>query len=255
MLIPREHGVYGQLGFPIATALGAGHVSLSALALTSGFVAAFLAHESLLVLLGARGTRARREQKSAAIRDGTCLAIAAVVGISVGVALNPSVHPGALAVPAVCAAIVVALALGHFEKTTFGEMFVALTCASCAVPVGMAAGLPTRSAVAIWAAMTLGYWAATAAVRGTIAVHRREPQAAIRVSGVLLALAGAPLLFIASQGLALRATIWIATVPLSLLSLAVLIAPPHARHLRRVGWALIAASTVASVLLIILLRT
>lgn len=55
---------------PIAAALGAGRPSAAALALALGFVAAFLAHESLLVLLGLRGPRARREQGGVAVRDG-----------------------------------------------------------------------------------------------------------------------------------------------------------------------------------------
>ena len=255
MLIPREHGVYGQLGFPMAAALGAGHVSLSALALTAGFVAGFLAHESLLVLLGARGTRARREQRGAAVRDAAWLSAVTVGGISIGAALDSSGHRSVIAVPVICAAVVVGLAIRHIEKTTFGEMFVALTCASCALPVGTATGLRLAAAAAIWLVMALGYWAATTAVRGTIAVHKRERHTAVRIGGVFLVVVAAPVVLVVSQLLTLRSTIWIATLPLSVLSLALLFAPPDARHLRRAGWALVVASTLTSALLIILLRT
>ena len=254
MLIPREHGAYGQVAFPIAASIGAGHFSLAGLLLTAGFVAAFLAHESLLVLLGARGPRARRERRETAIRIGTSLSLVAVVGVSIGAALMPAPERWTIVVPAACAAGIFALALRHLEKTTAGEMFVALACASCALPVGTACGIPPRAATLIWLVMTLGYWAATAAVRGTIAVQRRESHAALRFSATLLAIAAPPTVLMAGQALVLRPLIWTAALPLSMLSLALAVAPPHARHLRRVGWGLIAASALTAVLLAVLLR-
>ena len=51
-----------------------------------------------------------------------------------------------------------------------------------------------------------------------------------------------------------EARLSIATAPLSLLAVALAARPPSARHLRRVGWALIAASAAATVILAILLR-
>jgi YwiC-like protein len=254
MLVPREHGAYGQVGFPIAASIAAGHFTVAGLALTAGFVAAFLAHESLLVLLGARGQRARRERRETAIRIGTSLSIVAVVGVSIGAALMPVQDRWTILVPAACAAGIFALALRHLEKSTTGEMFVALACASCALPVGAACGIPPRAATLIWLVMTLGYWAATAAVRGTIAVQRRESHAVLRFSGAVLAIAAPPTVLMAGQALVLRPLIWTAALPLSILSLALAVAPPHARHLRRVGWGLIAASALSAVLLAVFLR-
>jgi YwiC-like protein len=255
MLIPREHGVYGQLGFSITAALAAGRLSVPALILTSGVVAAFLAHESLLVLIGARGARARREQRAVAIRHGVWLGAIATAGLSAGTVLMPSADRWLVAVPALCAVIVFMLAVRHVEKTTAGEMLVALTCASCALPLGAAAGLPVRVAVVISLVLAVGYFAATAAVRGTIARQRREPDTALRVGAALLALAAAPIVFILARRLGLHPAIWIASLPLSTLSLALAVTAPSARHLRRLGWALIAASALATVLLAVLVRT
>ena len=254
MLIPREHGAYGQIGFPIAASMAAGRPSLAAVVLTAGLVAAFVAHESLLVLLGVRGPRVRREQRKAALRDGTWLGLIALVGVSIGSVLMPAADRWVVLVPAVCAAGIVALALQHVEKTTAGEMFVAFSAASCAVPVGAASGVSLRASVLIWVVMTLGYWAATAAVRGTIAKQRRQPHRVLRIDGAVLSLAGGPSVLVMAQALGLPAVVWVATVPLSVLSLVLAVVAPHARHLRRIGWSLIAASGLAAVLLAVLLR-
>ena len=50
MLLPREHGAYGQLLFPRLSALLIGRPAPGAYLLGAAAVAAFLAHESLLVL-------------------------------------------------------------------------------------------------------------------------------------------------------------------------------------------------------------
>jgi hypothetical protein len=68
VLLPKEHGAYGQLTLPLVTAIAAAGVSTAGLLLIAGAVAAFVAHESALILLGLRGTRARREHHGAAVR-------------------------------------------------------------------------------------------------------------------------------------------------------------------------------------------
>ncbi|PWT82253.1 MAG: hypothetical protein C5B57_08975 [Blastocatellia bacterium] len=50
IMLPREHGVYGQMLFPLATALLVGRPTVPAFALVAAGVFAFLAHESLLVV-------------------------------------------------------------------------------------------------------------------------------------------------------------------------------------------------------------
>src|SRR5512146_2750682 len=85
LLLPREHGAYGQFLFPIATALVLGNRGLSAVALTVATSAVFVAHEAVLVLLGQRGGRAARQHWRAALAWlAACALIAAATG---GVAL------------------------------------------------------------------------------------------------------------------------------------------------------------------------
>jgi len=58
---PKEHGAYGQLVFPLATAFAIAGATAPALLTAIAVTAAFLAHEPLIVLLGRRGVRARRD--------------------------------------------------------------------------------------------------------------------------------------------------------------------------------------------------
>lgn len=254
MLIPHEHGAYGQLGFPVAAVLVTGSVNTGAALLTLASAAAFVAYEPLLVLLGQRGVRARRESGGEAKSTlGWSLAVAVAAGAG-GAWLLPAQARWTLGVPAVFGAVAVALVVTRVHKSTPGELLVAITLSSCALPVGLAAGLEPSAAVACAAVFAAGFCAATLAVRSTIALQRREPAAISRAAAILVAIASPPAagLFAAAAGLDGR--LWIATAPLSLLTLVLSARPPSARHLRRVGWALIAASAAATVLLAALLR-
>jgi len=66
VLLPKEHGAYGQLALPIVTALSATAVSTPGLFLTASAVAGFLAHEPASILLGLRGSRVKRELRKTA---------------------------------------------------------------------------------------------------------------------------------------------------------------------------------------------
>jgi hypothetical protein len=60
-MLPKEHGAYGQLLFPMATAFAVAGVSPESGVAAAAMTAVFLAHEPLLVWLGRRGSRAKRE--------------------------------------------------------------------------------------------------------------------------------------------------------------------------------------------------
>jgi hypothetical protein len=244
--IPREHGAYGQLAFPMLTALAAGGGSAAGWLLALACAAAFVAHEPVLVLLGQRGARARRDLGEAARRTLVAAASLAVLAAAGGAVLMPPPHRWTLLVPAAFALATVPLIVQKTQKSVTGEMHVALTLASCALPVGTAAGLRPQEAAACWLVMTMGFWAATLAVHATIARQRREPSAALRAGALAVSILS-PLaaIFIANR-FALHPLLWMATLPLSAMAAAVALALPHARHLRRVGWTLVAASGVTS---------
>ncbi|RJQ40810.1 MAG: hypothetical protein C4555_00960 [Dehalococcoidia bacterium] len=56
-LRPREHGAYAMLAFPATSGLVLGGASWAGAAFIGMALAGFLAHESVLVVLGARGAR------------------------------------------------------------------------------------------------------------------------------------------------------------------------------------------------------
>src|SRR6188474_1875399 len=80
-MLPREHGAYGQLLFPLGAALAIAGVHPSGMLTATAAVAAFVAHEPLVLLLGGRGARARREQRRQAIM---WLAISGAVAVAAG---------------------------------------------------------------------------------------------------------------------------------------------------------------------------
>ncbi len=254
MLIPHEHGAYGQLGFPVAAVLAAGNVDTSAVLLIVACAAAFVAYEPLLVLLGQRGVRARREWAGEARRTLAWSVIVAVVTGTAGAWLLPPDERWTLGLPAVFGAAAVALVVLRVHKTTPGEILVASALSSCAMPVGVAAGLVPVAAAACALVFATGFCAATLAVRSAIALQRREAASASRLAAIVVALASPVAVEMFVRLFALDARLWLATTPLSLLALVLAARPPSARHLRRVGWALVAAGAAATVIVAVLLR-
>jgi hypothetical protein len=90
LLLPREHGAYGQIGVPLVVALAAGRPTLLSVALSLAAIAAFLSHEPLLYLLSrATARKARRLERSVPgeiILAGVLAALAIPVALAGGVA-------------------------------------------------------------------------------------------------------------------------------------------------------------------------
>ncbi len=255
MLLPREHGAYGQLGFPLAAVLAGGNVNAGSALLAAACVAAFAAYEPLLVLLGQRGGRALREWTPEARRTLGWSVLVAVAAAAGGAALLPPGTRWTLVPPALLGAAAAALIFLRVHKTAAGELLVATALSSCALPAGAAAGLRPAQAALVAAVFAAGFCAATLAVRATIARQRREPASVARAAAVAVALAAPPGIGILARVAALDARFWIAAAPISLLTLVLASRPPSARHLRRVGWGLVAASAAATIVLIVLLRS
>src|SRR5688500_12505354 len=131
-MLPREHGAYGQLLFPLGTALVISDLHPAALLTAAAAVAAFVAHEPAVVLLGGRAVRARAEQRGRAV---TWLAISAAIAAAAGLSAIASApaHVRWLFVwPLVFAVVLGALLCAKREKTTPGEVTAALAFASVA---------------------------------------------------------------------------------------------------------------------------
>jgi YwiC-like protein len=253
-MFPKEHGAYGQLLFPLITALAIGRPTVSAFSIAAVAVLIFLAHEPLLTLLGQRGSRAARERRGQALRwfvASTAAAIAA--GLVAIVTIDPAIRV-TLAIPAALAAIVVMLIVARREHTMAGEIASAIALSSLAVPVSLASGATPVRARTCAIVFAVAFVAATVCVRAVIANTRRPPALDARGGGVLMAILGiAALVSLASQAVVSSIAPW-AAAPLAVGGGVLAIVPPSARQLRIVGWTLVATTAVTSLVLVVGLR-
>ncbi len=253
-LVPHEHGAYGQLIMPLVTALAVARPTPAALALGAALVVAFVAHESLLVVLGQRGKRALEGDGPRARRVLAILGSVTIVVGAAGLVLAPPPARVALALPIVLAAAVAWLVLRRREKTIAGETVVAAALASGGLVVALAGGASVRIAVACWIAWVLAFAAATLAVQVILvrarSKGRRDPGLSHAAATVVL-VAGA---FAAAAGAALPWTAAVAVLPTAALSLVVCLARISPKRLRELGWAMIGSGVATMVILVAGLR-
>lgn len=251
-LMPREHGAYAQVIFPLLTALLLGGVNTPALLLVLAAVTVFLAHEPLLVLLGSRGGRARREAGSAArLRLLWLVAVGLPVGL-LGLWLSPPAARVGASIPLALAVLLAPLTFRRQEKTALGELLVAITLSTTLIPVATAGGARltvAAGAAFVWATVfVLG----TLTVRGIIARAKKTARPgwrhyigpALSVAAILLS---APLALM--EGVPALAAV--AVVPTALVALVFGLAGVHPRNLRRMGWSLVASNLAVLAALIL----
>jgi hypothetical protein len=253
--LPREHGAYGQLTFPLVTAFGVAGVSVAGLLLATAVIAAFLAHEPAAVRLGQRGVRAAREYDAAAARWlWACVAIAGGAAIGAVLILDPSIR-WSLAVPAVPALVLVGALVQGREKSWYGEVAAALAFAGAAVPVALAAGARPAAAWHVAVPFALLFATTTLAVRVVILRVRgggnRPATAATRRAvlamsiSALLALAGL------TGSRVVPSSMLIAAAPGLATAIVVAARPPAATHLRALGWSLVTVSTLTAAIVLL----
>lgn len=253
-LWPKEHGAYGQVAFPLIAAFGVAGVSAGGALFAAAVIAGFLAHEPALVMLGLRGSRAKRDlQASARLWLGACLAAAAAAGLGALFTIDPAAR-WSIAVPLV-PAVVLAVAAGRGEeKSWYGETAAALAFSGAAVPVSMAAGLSPAVAAAVAVPFALLFVASTLAVRVVILRVRGggNPGAAAlsRRAALWVAIGGiAGLGFLTAGGLTPAAVI-AASAPGLLTAAVVALRPPGPARLRTLGWTLVAVSVLTTAIVV-----
>lgn len=253
--LPREHGAYAQLVAPLVTSLAVAGVSVSSLALAIACLVAFLAHESLLVVLGVRGPRARREAGPRVQRWLLGLVVVAAACGLAALASGPADLAPWLLWPLVPATVVLAAATRGLEKRWPVEVLVALTFAGVALPLGRAAAAGARLAWGVAAPFAVVFVASTIAVRGVL-LHGRPTAstgaaAVARLGAAAMAAAGVGLLALAAQrGLLPRASA-LAAVPGAMAVVVLAARPPSLRHLHAVGYTLGAVTLAAALVLMI----
>jgi len=238
---------------PLVCGLALGTPSLPGVALAAGAFAAFFAHEPLLVVLGQRGRRARVEDGPRALRRLALLGGAAILLGALGLVLAPQDARTAAVIPLSLTLGLVGLVLRKQEKTTAGEAIAATALSSAAMPVALACGASWTQAGLAWLAWSLSFLLATLGVRGVIARNKHQGRllsniAIVTAIAVMGATAG---LWFAGS---LPAAVPLGVAPFAVLALAGSLMPVHTKHLRRVGWGLIAASVATLGVLIATLR-
>lgn len=253
-MIPREHGAYGQLLFPMITALALGRPGPAALAWVGASALGFLAHEPIMVLLGQRGAKVSRDGRRRARRWLTAYVTGVALLGSFAFVAMPNEARVALVAPSSLGILLAIVITVRRERTAWGEVLSAVTLSSLAWPAAVASGVPPIAARTCAAVFAGGYAAATVAVHAVIARTRRPPANAARIAAMLAAVVVVVLVATAVQGHLLDETAVVTVAPMAGGAFALACAGPSARRLRTVGWTLIAVSTATAGITIALLR-
>jgi hypothetical protein len=250
-LLPREHGAYAQLGFPLLTGLLLARGHPGALAFALAAMAVFLAHEPLAVVTGVRGVRLREALGARARRRLWILGVAGAVAVVIAVVVAPPRAWLAALVPAVPGLALIPLFLTDRVKTLGGEVVAAAAFSATVMPVALSG--PVDGATS-WVAASVWFGAvvpAIVSVHAVKAAHKGRPPgrwlipAAPLLAGVV-SVAGVS----AAMLLPYPAVKLLAVIPPALAVVAVWVTRPHPRHLKRIGWTMVAASAMTLALLL-----
>jgi len=259
-MIPREHGAYAELLFPLVTVFLGGLPTTATWLLAMGAIAAFLANEPLLVLVGQRGTRMKRAEGDRAKRALLVFTLFALAAGLSGLALAPRGAQVSVVLPLLLGGTLIMLAIQGLERSMFGEALAAATLSSVAVPLGLSAGLELTAALSvalIWAVAAL---LGTAVVRLTVARTKAKTPSELRVVGIKRATLIVVCLVVIAIGVAApygeQAGLWVlaAAVPVAFTVLVIAALRPTARRLRLMGWSLVGANLLSLIAVVTTLR-
>ena len=257
-LRPREHGAYAMLTFPAVSGLVMGGLTWAGLAFIAMAVTGFLAHESVLVVLGGRGERIRTKREAAArgrlVRLGLTMATLAVL---FALTVPPGAwRPGALAA-GLGVAVGMLLLLGR-TKSLIGEVLVAGAFSSVHAVAAAAGGVGGGRVWLPALAWTASFTLATLSVHALKYRFRRKGPGgwAVVASPVFAVLALGTGALGAAGLMGTPALGWAAAAltPKALGVLSLSLVEVHPKHLKRVGWSFVGADVATLVLLVSLLR-
>jgi YwiC-like protein len=251
-LWPKEHGAYGQVGFPLITALGVVGVSVGGTLTALTVLAGFLAHEPAAVVLGLRGSRTRRQRGASAAK---WLLALFVIGGSTGLGAIWAIAATArwsLLIPALPALVLAFAMRREREKSWYAEVSAALAFSGAAVPVTMAAGGRLETAAVVAIPFALLFVTGTLAVRVVVLSVRgggnRGAAGATRHATIALSAGAGTLLALAAWIGLLSPSIGVVAAPGLLTTASIALRPPSPARLRRVGWTLVAVSVITAAL-------
>jgi hypothetical protein len=259
-MIPREHGAYAELLFPIVTIFLGGSPSTSTWLLAVSAIGAFLANEPLLVLVGQRGTRMKREEGDRAKRALLIFTLLAVGAGVAGLMLAPKAAQLGVMVPLLLGGTLVMLAIQGLERSLFGEGLAAAALSSVAVPLGLSAGLTLPAVLAVALIWALNALLGTAIVRLTVARTKAKTTQELRAASVKRATLIIVCLVVIAVGIGApfgsRVGLWVmaAAVPVAAVVLVMAALQPTARRLRLMGWSLVGANLLALIAVVTTLK-
>ncbi len=244
-LRPREHGAYAMLVFPMLSGLAMGGLSWAGIAFAALAVSGFLAHESVLVVLGARGERIRSNDAAHARSRLLRLAGVAVAAAGTFATTAPVGAWRAALLSGSLASVVGAAVLARKTKSIPGELLVAATFSSVHAVLAAAGGATARAIYLPVAAWVVCFTLAT------LSVHALKRRFKGRGSG-RWTVAAAPTLAAAVTllgvvGVATRhplGAVAVSVLPKALAVLLLSVLPANPRHLKRVGWTFVVADAL-----------
>ncbi len=242
-LKPKEHGAYAILGIPVVTALWIAGPTVVGFSVAVAAVTGFLAHEPLLVTLGHRGSRAQRTTPAASRQLAILLLITIACG-GVAIASGSTAVRWSLLLCGMLAIVSFALAIAGKHKTLGGQLFGVVGLSVPCVPIMLAGGLGISATQETWATWLIGFASTTMAVRGVIAAQKRQSRSVhwTAITGLSLLAGGLTL-----AGFRLPIT----TLPMIAMSWYLMLDPPPAKQLKRVGWTLVVGTIASAVWIIV----
>lgn len=258
LLLPKEHGAYGQMLFPLVTAVIVAGPHPASLLMAAAVIAGFLAHEPFMLLLGFRGVRAKREgQRDAASGLAIFGVLLVVTGVS-AIVLMPGASRWSIALPLVPAFFLLIEAASGREKAWPAEVAVAVAFPLTSIPICMAAGAPFGIGAAIAAVFVVNFVLATLGVRvvilrvragGNLRAASATRNAVFTLAAIALAAGVAALVARAAPMLAVAALL-----PGLVSGVIVAWQAPPPSQLRVVGWRLVGMSSLIAAMLIVCFR-
>jgi len=283
-LLPKEHGAYAELAFPLVTGLALSRPSLPALALAAAAVAFFLANEPAAVLLGVRRMRLKDQVGERARRRAATLVSGGILlGVTGILSAGSTVWPVIL-LPLGSGILLIPMVLAGRHKSVPGELLVVSAFTTLLLPLASASGAnPGRAVAAVgvwWVSFTLGTlevhaikarlkktgrsdwtrWGSPLAsgvvILGALGVAFGAfgpwPGAGLQGNGPVAPLPGVG----GAWAWAVAATPYLpnaarAVLPPTMAILALSVIRVHPKRLKRVGWTLVGANSLALLLLLL----
>jgi hypothetical protein len=254
-LLPREHGAYAQVVFPLLTALALGRGGAAQFYWAAAALAVFVAHEPLLILAGERGRRSRADLSADARKLAGGLSVAALAAGLLGWSYAPQSARIAVALPLTLGMFLLPLIILRREKTLLGELLVSLTFSTMLMPVALAGGVSLQAALTATAVWSVIFLLGTITVRAVIARAKKTPHSRWLVyasqSLSLAAIAASIILLLTDVAPALAV---VAAMPAAIVTAGCTFAGIHPRHLRTVGWSIVGSNLIALAALLAALR-